>query len=190
METSKLFIILKKSFFGFIIFFSIQLQAKENDNSTLTILLGEHARKDTLKSFTTESDWPPTTSLYIELGGKFMPSLNVDFRKRENFALSIGTSYWWDAEEHKQSLFLPSVMGYYFSGKRHRLELGGGFGPFIGTYSGLSSMMLFGNVGYRYQKKKGLIFRIGFIPLISIPIAEDARFMALPWAGISFGYSF
>jgi len=190
METSKLFKTLKKSFFGFIIFVSVQLQAKENDNGTLKTFLGEHARKDTLKTFTMESDWSPTTSLYIELGGKFLPSLNVDFRKRENFAISIGTSYWLDAEENKQSMFLPSVMGYYLSGKRHRLELGGGLGPFIGTYTGLTSIMLFGNVGYRYQKKKGLIFRIGFTPWMAIPIAEDASFMALPWAGISFGYSF
>ena len=119
-----------------------------------------------------------------------MPSLNVDFRKRENQAISIGVSYWWDTEEHAQSIFIPSVMGYYLCGKRHRLELGGGLGPFIGTYLGLGSMMLFGNVGYRYQKKKGLIFRIGFTPFMSIPIAEDVRFVVLPWAGISFGYSF
>jgi hypothetical protein len=190
MVTSVLLKTLKKSFFGFIIFFCIQLQAEENDNVTSTTLVGEHTGKDTLKTFTIESNWIPTTSLYMELGGKFPPSLNVDFRKRENFAISIGISYWMAVEEHKQSLFLPSVMGYYLSGKRHRFELGGGLGPFIGTYTGLASMFFFGNVGYRYQKKKGLIFRTGFTPWMSIPIAEDVRFMVRPWAGISFGYSF
>jgi hypothetical protein len=190
METSKLFKILIKSFFGLIIFFSVQLQAKENDTGTITTTLEKHAGKDTLKISTIESDWFPTTSLYIELGGKFIPSINVDFRKRENAAISIGISYWQDSEEHKQSLFIPSVMGYYLCGTRHRLELGGGLGPFIGTYKGLASMMFFGDVGYRYQKKKGLIFRIGFTPCLGIPIAEGVRFMAFPWAGISFGYSF
>ncbi|MCX6320416.1 MAG: hypothetical protein NTX93_01220 [Bacteroidia bacterium] len=179
-----------KFIFGFIIFVSVQLQAKENDNGTLATPVGDHARNDTLKTFAIKYDWVPSTSLYIELGGKFIPSLNIDFRKRENFAVSIGISYWFDSEGNEQSLFLPSVMCYYLKGKRHRLELGGGLGPFIGTYSGLSSIMLFGNVGYRYQKKKGLIFRIGFTPCLSIPIAKDARFMAFPWAGISFGYSF
>jgi hypothetical protein len=190
METSKLFKTLIKSFFGFIIFFSVQLQAKESNNGTITSTFGKQSGKDTLKTSATESDWVPTTSLYIELGGKLFPSVNADFRKRENFAISIGASYWHDSEEHRQSLFIPSVMGYYLCGKRHRLELGGGLGPFIGTYSGLSSMMLFGDVGYRYQKKKGLIFRIGFTPWLGIPVAESARFMAFPWAGISFGYSF
>ena len=190
MKTGKLFKTLIKSFFGLIILFSFQLQAKEDDHGTLMLNPGMHAGKDTLKSTAIGSDWFPTTSLYIELGGKFIPSINVDFRKKENYAISIGAAYWHDTEEHEQSLFIPSVMGYYFCGKRHRLEMGGGLGPFIGTYKGLSSMMLFGDIGYRYQKKKGLIFRIGFTPCLGIPIAKDARFMAIPWAGISFGYSF
>lgn len=177
MVKSRFFNICKRTLLGFAILFSVQLQGQEINN-------------DTLKTLNKESNWIPTTSLYIELGGKFFPSINVDFRKKENFALCIGTSFWFDAEGHKQLLILPSVNGYYLGGKRHRLEIGGGLGPFIGTYMGLSSIELIGNIGYRYQKKKGLIFRIGFTPLMAIPISKDARFMAIPWAGISLGYSF
>jgi hypothetical protein len=49
-------------------------------------------------------------------------------------------------------------MGYYLTGKRHRLELGGGLCPGFGSSEGLAAMAIYGNAGYRYQKKKGLIF--------------------------------
>ncbi len=176
METSKLLINLKKFLFGLIIFFSVQLQAKEND-------------EDSLRTLTKEADWVPTTSLYFELGGKFLPSLNVDFRKRDNFAISIGTGFWKDNEEHKQLIFTPSVNAYYLFGKRNRIEIGGGTGTFLSTFEGLASLLVFGNVGYRYQKKKGLFFRAGFTPFIGIPINDKSRFMATPWAGLSLGYS-
>ena len=81
-------------------------------------------------------------------------------------------------------------MGYYLGGKRHRFELGGGLSSLIGSSQGFAALMLHGVVGYRYQKKKGLIFRAGFTPFISIPIAEGAKFMVVPWAGVSLGYSF
>jgi hypothetical protein len=173
-----------------ITFFCMQLQAKEKGEVTFEASIAEQPTDDSLKISAVESGWVPATSLYLELGGKFIPSVNVDFRKRENCAISLGLSYWWDTEEHQQSLFLPSINGYYLTGKRHRLELGGGAGPFIGTYIGLASVMLFGNVGYRVQKKKGFLFRIGFTPFLSIPVAEDVDWTVLPWAGISLGYCF
>jgi len=186
--------ILKSSILGFILFPNVQLQAQVKDNGTLTTLSGENASKDTVKAFITESEWLPASSLYIELGGKLWYSLNFDLRKRENFALSIGITYLEDRDvhtnEYHQSLFFPSVMCYYLGGERHRFELGGGLSSVIGSSQGLASLALHGVVGYRYQKKKGLIFRAGFTPFISIPIAEDARFMVVPWAGVSLGYSF
>lgn len=146
--------------------------------------------KDSIKAEIKKMDWLPTTSVYFELMGKFFPSINVDFRKRENLAISIGTGFWFDNEEHKQTLFTPSINAYYFFGKRNRFEIGGGTGPFIGTYIGYASHMIYGNIGYRYQKKKGLIFRSCFTPFVGIPINNRSRFMAIPWAGISLGYSF
>ena len=111
MITIKLCKTLKISFTGLILFFCVQLLAKENDDLSLTTIVENHAGKDTIKTSVIESGWVPTTSLYLELGGKFIPSLNVDFRKRENRAISIGISYWWDAEEHKQSLFFTVRYG-------------------------------------------------------------------------------
>lgn len=166
-------------FFGIILSLSIQMQAQENDTVTPT---------------TTESDWLPSTSLYIELGGRVLYSLNIDFRKRENFALGIGASFNKEdannSEEDSQSIFFPSVMGYYLGGKRHRIELGGGLCAGIGSSEGLAAMALYGVAGYRIQKKKGLIFRIGFTPFIGIPVSEGDNPAIVPWAGISLGYSF
>jgi hypothetical protein len=181
------------SFYGLILILSAQLQAQENDNGTPTTLSGEGASIDTVKTSTTESDWLPTTSLYLELGGKVLYSLNVDFRKRENFAFSIGASYIRedaDSNEHAQSMFFPSVMGYYLTGKSHRIELGGGLCPGFGSSEGLAAMAVYGVAGYRYQKKKGLIFRVGFTPFITIPVSKDDSFGVVPWAAISLGYSF
>ncbi len=186
--------IFKRFFFGIILFLSFQIQAQVIDKGTLTTTSGENAGNDTIRKLTEGTDWLPTTSLYIELGGKVFYSLNADFRKKKNFALSIGASYLKEEENnsHKyaQSMFFPSVMGYYLGGKRHRLELGGGLCAGIGSYQGLAAMALYGGAGYRYQKKKGLIFRIGFTPFITIPVSEDDNFGVVPWAGISLGYSF
>jgi hypothetical protein len=175
---------------GLTLLLSIHLQTFGIDDGFVAKVSAVEIKNDTLKNQPTKSDWLPLTSINLELGGRFTLSLNVDFRKKENFAFSIGNSFWFDNEEHWQFLFVPYVMGYYLCGSRHRIELGGGTGTLISTYKGLGSVMLFGNIGYRYQLKKGLIFRTGFTPWVSIPIAERTRFWATPWVGISFGYSF
>jgi hypothetical protein len=144
--------------------------------------------------FTPDTAWEPITSIYFELGGKIMYSLNVDFRKRENFAWSLGMSVLADETgdplTYYQTMFFPSVMAYYLTGRKHRVELGGGGCPLIGTEQGLAALAIFGSAGYRYQKKSGLIFRINFSPFIGIPIDENARSTLMPWGGISLGYSF
>lgn len=166
-------------FFGIILALSFQLQAQEKGIGI---------------PMTTEAEWLPATSLYIELGGRVLYSLNIDFRRRENFALGIGASFIKEdadnSEMDSQSMFFPSVMGYYLGGKRHRLELGGGLCPGIGSSEGLAAMALYGTVGYRIQKKKGLIFRVGFTPFLAIPVSKDDSFAVVPWAAISLGYSF
>jgi hypothetical protein len=173
-----------------ILLLSLNLQAVGIDHEFVAEFSAVEIKSDTIKDQATKSDWLPLTSINFELGGRFTLSINVDFRKRENFAFSIGNSYWFDNEEHRQSLLVPYVMAYYLCGSRHRIEVGGGTGTLISTYKGFGSIMFFGNIGYRYQQKKGLIFRIGFTPWVSIPIAEKTRFWATPWAGISLGYSF
>ncbi len=141
-----------------------------------------------------DSGQVPATSLYLEIGGKFMYSVNIDFRRKINYAIGLGCMYWNETDDNTneiyQHLWLPSISGYYFLGKKRRFELGGGMGPFIGTKQSLLAMMIFANAGYRYQKKQGLIFRIGFTPFLGLPIHEDAKLFAMPWGGLSIGYSF
>jgi hypothetical protein len=78
-------------------------------------------------------------AVYFELGGKFFPSLNIDFRRNKQFAWGMGLGIWRDEEENPQTLFIPSLSAYRFFGRRARLEVGGGIGAFVGTYSGLAS---------------------------------------------------
>lgn len=148
---------------------------------------------DTVMASAIASEWLPTTAVYLELGGKVFYSLNIDFRKKETFAFSVGASYFIEdgsSDTESQSMLFSSVMGYYLTGKRHRLELGGGLCPGFGSSEGLAAMAIYGNVGYRYQKKKGLIFRLAFTPFIGIPVAKDDAVTIMPWAAVSLGYSF
>ncbi|MDX9847693.1 MAG: hypothetical protein RBT74_11990 [Tenuifilaceae bacterium] len=174
----------------FIVAQLLSIQAHGGRNYTTLSFTSKNLQIDSLGSSSPKSDRLPLTSVYVELGGRFTFSLNVDFRKEENFAICLGSAYWFDDQEYKQSLFVPHVMLYYLKGKTHSLELGGGMGTFLSTYHGLASIMLYGNIGYRYQRKRGLIFRAGFTPWISIPIENRSKFWITPWAGISVGYSF
>ncbi len=183
-----------KSLYGFVLFLSVQLQAQEKDNETPLKFAVENARHDTVIAPAAASEWLPTTSLYVELGGRVLYTLNADFRRREKFAFSIGASYNKedndDSAKSSQSIIFPSVMGYYLGGKKHRIELGGGLCPGFGSAEGFAAMAIYGSAGYRIQKKKGLIFRIAFTPFLTIPLSDEESFSVIPWAGISLGYSF
>ena len=116
------------------------------------------------------------TAFYLELGGKFIGSVNVDFPIKKSNRVSVGLL-----------LVCPCFMYFYLPGdKNSRLELGCGF-----TYIWLgppeekrkTGMLFHGVIGYRYQKKKGLLFRAGFTPILG----KGGGFV--PWLGISLGYS-
>lgn len=79
-------------------------------------------------------------------------------------------------------------MYYRFRGETYRSEIGGGFSGVV-TDDGLMAVAIHGVLGYRYQKKNGPLFRIGFTPFIGIPLTSEGRFAIMPWVGISFGYS-
>jgi hypothetical protein len=143
---------------------------------------GTDTKNDTSQQKPSDYVWETCISPFIELGGKGWFSLNVDFRIKETYAISIGAA---GIEEGVS----PNIMGYYFGGKRHRLEAGGGVSGIIedGIFI---SMMINGVIGYRYQKKKGLLFRIGFTPMFTIPFTDEGNYAVIPWAGLSLGYSF
>jgi len=121
-------------------------------------------------------------SPFVEFLGKGFLSLNLDYRINDTYAISIGVA---GIEEGTS----PNVMGYYFTGKSHRLEIGGGIS---GNFKdrGFSNIFVHGVIGYRYQKKKGILFRAGFTPMVVFPCTDESKTAVIPWAGISIGYSF
>jgi len=128
-----------------------------------------------------ENVWKPCVSPFVELLGKGFLSFNVDFRKWESHAISVGFLV---------EGFTPNIMYYYLAGKRHRFEIGGGLSIGFSNEFKLSVGMIHGVIGYRYQKKKGLFFRAGFTPFYSMFLKDSDRNMIYPFAGLSFGYSF
>jgi hypothetical protein len=174
-----------KSIFSFIIsislIFSAHLIAQEKEKDMVKETKGRDIKHDN-QNDSLDLAWKPCISPYFELMGKGWLSLNVDFRRKETYAISIAAAI---LEEGVG----PNVMGYYFGGKRHRLEVGGGFSGIIAD-GGFNSLMVHGVIGYRKQNKQGLLFRTGFTPMFQIPFTVDGKYAFIPWAGISLGYSF
>lgn len=175
---------------GLLLLFSYPSIAQENLTHSLS--MHQPLPEDTVAASRFEPEWVPSTAVYLELGGKVLYSINVDFRKKLNFAYSLGVSYFKEdagSEGQSQSMVFTSVMGYYLTGKRHRIELGGGLCPGIGSEDGFAALAVYGNAGYRIQKKRGLIFRLAFTPFIPV-ISDDNQFDFIPWGAIALGYSF
>lgn len=182
---------LKIALSAFLFFIAIHSQAQKAEISA-TDTAQINSKSDSVTSSGTNSGWLPTTSVYLELGGKVFYSLNVDFRRPENFAFSVSASYVTedsDTDTESQSVLFSSLMGYYFTGKRHRLEMGCGLCPGFSSKDGLSAMSVYRDFRYRYQKKRSLIFREAFTPFVPI-ISKDDKITLMPWAAISLGYSF
>ncbi|KAF0202453.1 MAG: hypothetical protein FD170_1920 [Bacteroidetes bacterium] len=163
--------IFKRPFFGLLLILSVQLHAQKSREESVA-----------LPNASSYNDWEPCISPFFELLGKGWFSLNVDYRIKETYAISVGVA----AIEEGMS---PNVMGYYFGGKRHRLEMGGGLSTNFMEGS-IYNMFIHGVIGYRYQKKKGLFFRTGFTPMFVIPSTDKGKYALVPLAGISLGYSF
>lgn len=123
----------------------------------------------------------PKTSLYFELLGKYsIVTFNVDYRINKSKAVSLGISD------------VPTIMYYHFRGKKYRLELGIGFTTYF-YQSNIDQVLINSVIGYRYQEKNGIIFRVGFTPFIVTKRTErwrDAPIgIPIPFLGISLGYS-
>jgi len=164
------------------LFFSVQSYAQGRENDTIKEFEDFNNETDSLQN-PSDIVWEPCTSPFLELLGKGFLSLNVDFRRKESYAISIGL-------QPLEGLS-PNIMYYRFSGKRRRFEVGGGFsGGFTNDLS-LGVVLIHGVIGYRYQKKKGLFFRAGFTPFYVIFLDDPDRSNKFyPFAGLSLGYSF
>ena len=170
-----------------ILFFSIQLFAQKAESDTIKISTKVDYEMGKPQYSAEVFDWKPTTSFFLELLGKSIYSINLDFRKTQTRAISIGVQY---TEDGNDDVFWPSFMYYHFSGKRFRFETGGGLSAVFTQTDGLAGMGVHGVIGYRYQKKEGLLFRAGFTPFIGIPFTDTYKFLILPLVGVSLGYSF
>lgn len=128
-------------------------------------------------------------SVFLELGGNAgLYSLNYEYKfpsmANTTFTLGSGFSYYptganvdGTGTKYSHLLVVTPAANLLFGRKSHFFE------------AGLSYMLLVNQtmfrLGYRYQSNKsGFLFRAGFTPAIGGVIGS------VPWAGLSFGYSF
>ncbi len=137
-------------------------------------------------------------SVYFELGGPGLASVNYDmrFQKTEGgFGGRVGVGGFSisDNGDRVSAIFLPIGVNYLIGkDERNYFEIGGGVTPvFIsGRSSGSSSgsfTSTFGhlNFGYRLQPKNGgFLFRAGIVPIFG-----EGGFIPY-YFGLSFGYKF
>ena len=142
----------------------------------------ENTQPSNIQNIERDNYFEPSPSCYIELGGKLWYSINIDYRSDSSTAMSLGVQLIEDS-------FTPSVMYFHLYGETFRTEVGGGISGIVTKKGSLEGIAIHGVYGYRYQKKNGLIFRIGFMPFIGIPLTSTGRFIIMPWLGVSIGYS-
>ncbi|MFC1481927.1 hypothetical protein ACFL6E_06760 [Candidatus Neomarinimicrobiota bacterium] len=119
------------------------------------------------------------TALFLELGGKWFASANIDFAINKSNRFSIGIS-------PVEPDIVPTIMYYNLRGENSRVEIGGGLGYVIILDTEIErekfkGVTLHGVLGYRFIKKNGFLFRVGFTPILYSDVF-------LPWVGMSFGY--
>ena len=121
--------------------------------------------------------------IYIELfGASNLIGLSYDSRLNptSNWGYRVGISYYKNGNSKltgsnsNSAIFSPLEINYLLGKKKSKLELG--VGTSLGLYKENTSFAgsqkifgyyLFSNIGYRYQAKKGLLFRTGISPSFS-----------------------
>lgn len=135
-----------------------------------------------LKAQENKKDYP-RTAFYVEVGGRnFLFGVEADFSITKKQRLSVGTGIY--------AFGSPNIMYHYLIGNGNsKFELGiGGMGGVlyfekIQVQENLFIISSF--IGYRYQEKNGLVFRVGITP----SYCDRGFNCALPF-GLSLGYSF
>ena len=128
-------------------------------------------------------------SVYLELGGNSMLySINYDhtmqLSQKVKLAVGGGLEYLTDISvnntSYGTSFCLTPSANFLFGRSSHHFETG------LGLFYPLSAGIILpsARLGYRYQPRhSGFLFRAGFTPFITSG-------GILPWAGLSFGYTF
>ena len=133
-------------------------------------------------------------AIYFEIFGSAGYVYNISYdriiiqQNRQNITIGLGVQYYkGDMSEDKLQTISPQI-NYLLGFNRHFFELGAGY--YWDFYdSDMNSLIM--RIGYRYQKKNGLFFKIGITPILtkSFPIFGEG-YKILPWGGIGLGYAF
>jgi len=135
----------------------------------------------------------PGAAFFFELFGR--KSINIDFRINKWSRFGLGMLYFFERRDEEGGEvevdgFIPNIMYYLLCGKKHsKFEIGVGIGVrpvWRKDVTGDFPLALHSVIGYRYQKKKGALFRVAFTPVYF----PDVGFAQYGGMGISFGYSF
>ena len=132
----------------------------------------------------------PAKSVFVELGGPGLASINYDMRfspKEDGLGFRVGLGGF--NIEDESVLFIPLGLNYLLGkDQRNYFELGGGATLVSGSgFGGETFNTTFGhlNFGYRLQPKNGgFLFRAAIVPIF------NSEGFVPYYAGISFGYKF
>jgi hypothetical protein len=142
----------------------------------------------------------PKNSFYLELlGNGGLYSINYERNITSNTCIRIGFATWKVTDIMSKTYMgrmttVPVLASYYTGLKKSHFEIGGGFlfgkeNMYNGT-NPILNLTLF--IGYRYQpQNRGIIFRAGFTPFLSLDKKADYPDPGLSLSGgISTGYHF
>lgn len=134
-----------------------------------------------------------------------------------SYSYSSSSSFLFENSSSTKGVTFPLEVNYLLGKKRHNLDLGVGLNIGIYdanyTYTNYSSQnvgsitiitpeetinrsetyfgyYIFSNIGYRYQRKKGFLFRTGISPSFNLGDSHGIKKKPFIYPYVSFGYSF
>jgi len=127
-------------------------------------------------------------SVYLEIGGSSLfYSLNYDYTLRitNGLNLAVGSGFAYSprsmADYQGYTFVIAPACNLLFGYSSHHAETG----LALLSWGTVESTFLSARIGYRYQRPSGgFLFRIGYTPIF------DGYDGFMPWAGVSFGYTF
>jgi hypothetical protein len=199
------FIILINSLFCTTLFAQSAVVASTNITKT------DSAKSDSIKKATAKKP-RRAKNVFIEVGGPGLLTVNYDtrfFKTSNGLGARLGLGY--IPLHHNYNLAIPAQINYLIGKKNNFFEIGAGvtllyyntnvYGVIASnspsgydfTTKTVDKSLVAGTmtIGYRYQPAKGgFNFRAAFTPIFSNSAYLDFSTHVIPFAGISFGYTF